>query len=121
MSEILILTPPEPADDYFLVADSEFYVLDERRRPVPATEEEAEGLSDEDMVMGETQVGLRSIVTEFLGYNAAIDGEPPLFFKTLVRGLPPIGQVAYLSTYEEAMADHRRTVVYCRQMLREAA
>lgn len=124
MTEFFTLTPPEPEDVYSFALghpdDAEYYVLDAKRRVVPATQERFEAMPDEAKLVGKTEIGDATIVTEFLGYDNS-DGEDalPLVFQTFIDTLR--GQVAgaCFATWAEAAADHRRTVeLYARDATR---
>ena len=115
LSEPFTLTPPEPEDVYSFALghpdDAAYYVLDPKRRVVPATQERFEAMPDDEKIVGETKIGDTTIATEFLGYdNSGGDEGEPLVFQTFIRTLQGEQAGECFATWAEAAADHRRTV-----------
>jgi hypothetical protein len=88
-----------------------FYVLDEKREPTPATEEEWRAFPKEKRLVAETKLGWTDVViaTEFHGADYG-DEEGPLLFVTSSIIDDEGGEDGYYATWREAEAGHREVV-----------
>lgn len=116
---LFTLTPPEAEDVYSLALghsdDAAYYVLDPKRRVVPASQAQFEAMPDDAKLVGKTQLRDSTVVTEFLGFDYS-DGEDehPLVFQTCIHRLTGVLHGGCFATWDEAAADHRRTVTHLR-------
>ena len=88
-----------------------FYILDDTREPIPATEEAWKAFPKEKRVVAETDLGSANVVvgTEFHGVDYG-EGEGPLLFVTYSFIGEEAGQDGDYATWAESEAGHRDVV-----------
>lgn len=87
------------------------YILD-GHTPVPCDDilKWAECFGKADRHVAKDSVGDVKISTVFLGLDHGFSGGPPLFFETMIFGGKHDGYQDRYSTWDEAVAGHRRAV-----------
>jgi hypothetical protein len=86
-----------------------FYVLDEKRRVVGATQQQWEAFPEERMLVAETRLPAATVTTFFDGAVDGPDGPPPLFMTTAQIERAWRREARY-ATWAEAEAGHARIV-----------
>jgi len=95
---------------------SEWYILNEKKEPVPAEMmEAAKWLNsgkerDSNRRVAKTQIGDVDISTVFLGLDHQFGDGPPLVFETMIFGGEHDGDQWRYSTWDEAMKGHEDAV-----------
>lgn len=104
----------------------DWYILDENKRAIPATAQEASAFLEnfENKKVKQEVIGNNKLSTVFLGLDHRFGDGPPLLFETMQFPCDNEGVVTdwgeifcdRYSTWEEALAGHEERAAYLRQL-----
>ena len=100
---------------------SDYAILDEDHQLVPTDFEamRAWRKSTRKHEVGRTQISdTIQVWTSFFGTNHGGDGEPDMWYETLVMGLDLDDDQEHYATWADALAGHRRTVALIRAVIK---